>query len=103
MGEVARLTNATTGGPVYVDVHDGRIVRITPVEVDETDAPSRTVEARGRRFSPPRKTTLSPYSVGHRSMIYSPKRILTPLHDAYLCRFGPQLLSCRGGEMGGFC
>ncbi len=60
MGEVERLTNCTTGGPVFVDVEDGKIVRITPIELDETDAPSWTIEARGRTFTPPRKTTLSP-------------------------------------------
>ena len=79
MGKVERLTNGTTGGPVFVDVEDGKILRIVPMELDDTDAASWTIEARGRKFSPPRKTTLSPYSVGHKSMIYSPKRILTPL------------------------
>ncbi len=34
---------------------------------------------RGRDFTPPRRTTLSPYTVAHKSTIYSPKRILTPL------------------------
>ena len=35
--------------------------------------------ARGRSFTPPRKTTLSPWTVAHRSTIYAPNRILTPL------------------------
>ena len=76
---VRRLTNLTTGGPVHVDVADGRIQRIVPLQLDETDAPSWTIEARGRSFTPPRKTTLSPWTVGHRATIYSPNRILTPL------------------------
>ncbi len=79
MGDMTRLTNLTTGGPVHVDVKDGRIVRIIPLELDETDGPSWTIEARGRSFTPPRRTTLAPYTVAHRSTIYSPKRILTPL------------------------
>jgi trimethylamine-N-oxide reductase (cytochrome c) len=79
MGEVIRYTNGTTGGPVFVYVHDGKILRITPIEFDDTDAPSWTIEARGRVFTPPRRTTLSPWTVAHRSSIYSPKRILTPL------------------------
>ena len=79
MGEVTRLTNLTTGGPVHVYVKDGRIMRITPLQLDESDGPSWTIEARGRTFTPPRRTTLSPYTVAHRSTIYSPKRILTPL------------------------
>ena len=76
---VRRLTNLTTGGPVHVDVEDGRIQRIVPLQLDETDAPSWTIDARGRSFTPPRKTTLSPWTVGHRATIYSPNRILTPL------------------------
>ncbi len=79
MDGVARLTNLTTGGPVHVDVQDGRIVRILPLELDDSDGPSWSIEARGRTFTPPRRTTLSPYTVAHRSTIYSPKRILTPL------------------------
>ena len=76
---VRRLTNLTTGGPVHVDVQDGRIQRIVPLQLDETDAPSWTIAARGRSFTPPRKTTLSPWTVGHRATIYSPNRIMTPL------------------------
>ena len=79
MGKVERLTNGTTGGPVFVDVKDGKIVRITPMDLDDTDGKSWTIEARGRTFTPPGKTTVSPYTAGHKSMIYSPKRILTPL------------------------
>ena len=58
---------------------DGRILRIVPLELDDSDGPSWTIEAQGREFTPPRRTTLSPYTVAHRSTIYSPKRILTPL------------------------
>ena len=76
---VRRLTSGTNGGPVFVDVEDGKIVRIYPIDLDESDAPSWSIQARGHTFTPPRKTTLSPYSVMLKSIIYSPKRILTPL------------------------
>ena len=79
MGDVVRLTNSTTGGPVFVDVQDGRIVRLTPIELDADDKGDWTIEARGRSFASPRKTTLAPHAQAQRSMIYSPKRILTPL------------------------
>ena len=79
MTDAHRLTNLTTGGPVYVDVEDGKIVRIIPLELDASDGPSWTIDARGRQFTPPRRTTLSPWTVAHKSTIYSPKRILTPL------------------------
>jgi anaerobic selenocysteine-containing dehydrogenase len=79
VGKIERLTNLTTGGPVHVDVQDGKILRIVPLELDGSDAPSWTIHARGKAFTPPRKTTLSPWTAAHKSTIYSPKRILTPL------------------------
>ncbi|MFH0916108.1 MAG: molybdopterin-dependent oxidoreductase [bacterium] len=79
MGKIHRLTNLTTGGPVHVDVQGGKIVRIVPLELDSSDGPSWTIRARGRAFTPPRKTTLSPWTAAHKSTIYSPNRILTPL------------------------
>jgi len=79
MGKVVRKTNCTTGGPVFVDVEDGKIVRMTPMDLDETDAASWEIEARGRTFKPPRKTTVSPYTAGFKSMIYSDKRNLYPM------------------------
>ena len=79
MGEVERLTNCTTGGPVFVDVQDGKIVRMTPIDLADDDKGDWVIEARGRTFTPPRRTTLSPHAQAQRSMVYSPKRILTPL------------------------
>jgi hypothetical protein len=74
--QVTRLTNLTTRGLVHVDVRDGRILRMVPLDLDEGDGPSWTISARGREFTPPRRTTLSPFTVAHRSTIYSPSRIL---------------------------
>ncbi len=79
MGEIIRLTNGTTGGPVHVYVKDGRIIRITPIEFDDDDAPSWVIKARGKEFSPPRKTTAAPYTMAARSMVYSDKRNLYPM------------------------
>jgi trimethylamine-N-oxide reductase (cytochrome c) len=79
MGQVERLTNSTTGGPVFVDVRDGKILRIIPIEYDDSDAPSWSIDARGRTFRPPRKSSMSPWTAAQKSAIYSPKRVLTPL------------------------
>ncbi|GAI89240.1 unnamed protein product, partial [marine sediment metagenome] len=79
MEQTEKLTNSTSGGPVFVYVRDGKIIRMTPMDLDASDAPSWVIHARGRRFSPARKTTLSPYSFAWRSMVYSPKRLLHPL------------------------
>ena len=93
---VRRLTNLTTGGPVHVDVEHGRIRRIVPLQLDESDAPSWTIAARGRSFTPPRKTTLSPWTVAHRSTIYAPNRILTPLKRVGFDPNGERNIHTRG-------
>jgi trimethylamine-N-oxide reductase (cytochrome c) len=79
MSQEVRMTNSSTGGPVFVYVKDGKIVRMTPMDLDETDAPSWEIEARGHSFKPPRKTSLSVYTQGFKSMIYSDKRIMYPM------------------------
>jgi trimethylamine-N-oxide reductase (cytochrome c) len=76
---VTRFTSNTNGGPVFVYVKDGKIVRITPIEFDDSDAKPWTIKARGKTFTPPRKTTISPHSQLFKSMIYSPDRILYPM------------------------
>ena len=64
MGDgVMRYTSNTNGGPIFVYVKDNKIIRITPIEFDDTDAPSWTIHARGKRFTPPRKTTVSPHTI----------------------------------------
>jgi molybdopterin guanine dinucleotide-containing S/N-oxide reductase-like protein len=72
------LTQCTVGGAVKVHVKDGVITRIRPIVFDETDAPSWTIETQGKKFSPPRMTTLNPYIVPERTRIYSEKRIKYP-------------------------
>ena len=47
-----RYTTCTNGGPLFVYVNNGRIVRVTPIEFDRTDPPTWAIEARGRKFSP---------------------------------------------------
>ncbi len=76
---VRRYVNNTNGGPVFVYVKDDKILRITPIDFDESDAGPYTIEARGRRFTPPRKTTINPYSLAMKSLVYSPDRLLYPM------------------------
>ncbi|MCX8033428.1 MAG: molybdopterin-dependent oxidoreductase [Thermoleophilia bacterium] len=96
MGDIIRMTNSTTGGPVFVYVKDGKILRITPIDFDETDAPSWTIEARGRTFAPPRKTTVAPYTAAFKSLIYSNKRILYPLKRVDFDPHGERNIQNRG-------
>ncbi len=59
MGDgVTRYTNGTNGGPIFVYVKDGKILRTTPIDFDDDDAASWTITARGKTFTPPRRTTL---------------------------------------------
>jgi len=74
-----KYTNLTTGGPVNVWVEDGKIVRLTPLKITDEDAPSWTIHARGKDFTPPRRTTLSPFTAGQKSMVYAPNRNLYPM------------------------
>src|SRR5215813_2652739 len=74
-----RYCNMTNGGPVFVYVKDGKIVRMTPIEFDDSDPPPWTIEARGLKLTPPRKTTLAPHGQNAKSIVYSPDRLLYPM------------------------
>ncbi|MBW1801391.1 MAG: pyrogallol hydroxytransferase large subunit, partial [Deltaproteobacteria bacterium] len=76
---VKRYTNNTDGGPVFVYVKDKKMIRVTPIEFDDDDAKPWTIEARGQKFSPPRKTTLAPHTMAWKSMVYSKDRLLYPM------------------------
>ena len=74
-----RYCSMTNGGPVFVDVKDGRIIRSTPVTLGEDDPASWSVEARGKKFTPPRKVALAPHSMNLKAMVYAPNRLLHPM------------------------
>ena len=74
-----RYCNMTNGGPVFVYVKNGKIIRITPIDFDAADAQPWTIEARGRKFTPPRKTSLAPHGQNYKSVVYSPDRLLHPM------------------------
>jgi len=74
-----RYTTQTNGGPCFVYVKEGRILRITPIDLSEGDGASWTIRAHGRDFTPPRKATVSPHALNWKSMVYSKERILYPM------------------------
>jgi len=76
---VKRYTSNTNGGPVTVYVKNGKIMRITPIEFEESDAKPWTIEARGKKFTPPQKTTISPHTLAWKSIVYSKDRLLYPM------------------------
>jgi len=81
LGKIVKKTNATTGGPVFVDVDvdENKIVRVYPMDLTNDDPASWTIEARGEKFSPPRKTTYTAYTAGYKAMVHSNRRVLYPL------------------------
>ena len=78
-GGVTRYTMLTNGGPLFVHVKDGRIVRTAPIEFDAKDARGWTIEARGRRFTPRRMATVATHALAMKAAVYSDKRILHPM------------------------
>lgn len=74
-----RYVTGTNGGALFVYVKDGKILRVTPIDFDKDDAEPWTITAHGKNFSPPRRTTVSPYAVGWKSLVYSPDRLLYPM------------------------
>ncbi len=74
-----RTCNMTNGGPVFVYTKGGKIIRITPIDFDDKDPPPWTIRARGRDWTPPRRTTLAPHGQNYKSVIYSPDRLLHPM------------------------
>ncbi|HTU00387.1 MAG TPA: molybdopterin-dependent oxidoreductase, partial [Candidatus Sulfotelmatobacter sp.] len=74
-----RYTNLTNGGPLFVYVRDGRIVRVTPIDLDAKDAPSWTIKARGREFTPRRQAVVAPHALAVKSTTYSERRLLYPM------------------------
>jgi molybdopterin guanine dinucleotide-containing S/N-oxide reductase-like protein len=72
-------TQCTVGGPVKVYVENGVIKRMRPIIFDDSDGGGWTIEAKGKNFSDPRRTTLNPYVVGERMRVYSENRIKYPM------------------------
>ena len=77
-GEI-RYCNMANGGPLAIYVKDGKIVRMTPISFDSKDPEPWTIRARGKTFTPPRKTSLAPHGQNAKSMVYSPDRLLYPM------------------------
>jgi molybdopterin guanine dinucleotide-containing S/N-oxide reductase-like protein len=72
------FTSCTNAGPISVYVKDGRVVRIRPLVADEKDFTPWTIQAGGRKYTPPNKFFISPYVHGERTRLYSEDRIKYP-------------------------
>jgi trimethylamine-N-oxide reductase (cytochrome c) len=81
LSKIVRKVSNTTGGPIFVDVDEAqnKVVRVYPIYFTDEDPASWTIEARGNKFTPPRKTTYSPYTAGYKAMVHTDRRIMYPL------------------------
>ncbi len=73
------FTTCTVGGPLSVYVRDGKIVRVRPIVIDEKDLKPWTIEAKGKKFSPPKQIKLAPFAVTERMKVNSEERIKYPM------------------------
>jgi anaerobic selenocysteine-containing dehydrogenase len=73
------FTNCTNCGPVSVYVKDGKVVSVRPLVADESDFKPWTIEAGGRKFSPPKKFALAPFVHAEKRRLYSNERIKYPM------------------------
>ena len=95
---MAEYIQCTVGGPVRVTVEGGAITRMRPLVFDDAvDAPSWSIDARGRKFAPPRKTTLQTYEVPERQRVYE-NRIHYPLKRKHFDPNGERHVELRGKD-----
>ena len=77
------LMGPESGALCSVDCNDGRITRINPYDYDReyTDANCNPwhMEARGKRFDPPKRVHLTHMGLCYKTRVYSPNRILYPM------------------------
>ena len=74
-----RYTTNTNGGPLFVFVKDGKIIRTTPVEFDDDDPRGWSIDARGKTFTPRRQPTVNVHALSLKSTVYSDRRLKYPM------------------------
>jgi trimethylamine-N-oxide reductase (cytochrome c) len=74
-----RYANLTNGGPIFVYVKNGKIIRTTPIDFDDSDPQPWTLHARGKSFTPKRQSTLSAHALAFKQQVYSERRVLYPM------------------------
>jgi hypothetical protein len=62
--------NCGIGGMLKVTVQDGVITRMRPLRLTEEDGGHWTIEAKGKKFSDPRKTTINTFNIAERTRVY---------------------------------
>ncbi|NLO27067.1 MAG: molybdopterin-dependent oxidoreductase [Actinobacteria bacterium] len=77
------IGTAEAGSPAVVDVKNGRITRIRPLDYewkyDKQDFNVWKMEARGNSFGPPMHAVLGPIMTSYKKRVYSKNRVRYPL------------------------
>ncbi len=76
---VERLTTCSTAGPMFVSVKDDRIVRIEPMEFEESEVKSWSVNSCGKEYKPTLTHPLLPWGYAGKKMAYGEERLKYPL------------------------
>lgn len=75
--------NGFDANSAFIDVKDGKMVRIRPLrydaEYDRSHFKPWKIEARGSVFEPTMKSLIPPLSLAYKKRVYSPNRILYPM------------------------
>jgi molybdopterin guanine dinucleotide-containing S/N-oxide reductase-like protein len=90
------FTNLTNGGPVSVYVKDGKVVRVRPLQIPESEYKPWVIEANGKKYSPPKAMRLSPSVHAERNRLESENRILSPMKRVDFDPKGSRNLQNRG-------
>ena len=77
------IGSGDSGLPTLVDVKDGRITRIRPLnyemKYDKKDFNVWKMEARGKTLEPPMRASLGPIGLAYKKRVYSKNRVRYPL------------------------
>ena len=67
------------GGPLTIHTVDGVFRRVRPIVLTDDDAPGWVIKARGKEFTPQRKTTMSLLGYCEKDRTYSYDRLKYPM------------------------
>ena len=75
-----RITHSIcVGGPLTIHTVDGVIRRVRPIVLDDTDPAGWVIKARGKEYTPQRKTTLSLLGFTEKDRTYAYDRVKYPM------------------------
>ncbi|MBO7739875.1 MAG: molybdopterin-dependent oxidoreductase, partial [Oscillospiraceae bacterium] len=75
-----RITHSIcVGGPLTIHTVDGVIRRVRPIVLDDTDPQGWVIKARGKEYTPQRKTTLSLLGFTEKDRTYAYDRVKYPM------------------------